>query len=61
MAETVLGGIKRASGWSIFLGVLIVLLGIVALMAPLATGVVAVYILAWSAIFAGGAQIAPLA
>ncbi len=58
MAETVIGGIKRASGWSIVLGVLIVLLGIIALMAPLATGVVAVYILAWSAIFAGIAQIA---
>jgi uncharacterized membrane protein HdeD (DUF308 family) len=58
MAETVLGGIKRASGWSIVLGVLIVLVGIIALMAPLATGVVAVYILAWSVIFAGVAQIA---
>ena len=57
MAETILGGIKRASGWSIALGVLITLLGIVAIMAPLATGVVAVSILAWTAIFAGIAQI----
>ena len=57
MSETVLGGIKRASGWSIVLGVLIILLGIIALMAPLATGVVAMSILAWTAIFGGVAQI----
>ena len=57
MTEAILGGIKRASGWSIVLGVLIILLGIVAMMAPLATGVVAVYILAWTAIFGGVAQI----
>ena len=57
MTETVLDGIKRASGWSIALGVLIIVLGFVALMAPLATGVVAMYILAWTTIFGGIAQI----
>ena len=57
MTETILGGIKRASGWSIALGVLIILLGIVAMMAPLASGVVVVSILAWTAIFGGVAQI----
>jgi len=57
MTETILGGIKRASGWSIVLGVLIILLGIIAMMAPMATGVVVVYILAWTAIFGGVAQI----
>jgi uncharacterized membrane protein HdeD (DUF308 family) len=57
MTESVIGGIKRASGWSIALGVLIILLGIVAMMAPLASGVVVVSILAWTAIFGGVAQI----
>ncbi|MGC1421766.1 MAG: DUF308 domain-containing protein [Terracidiphilus sp.] len=57
MTDTIIGGIKRASGWSIVLGVLIILLGIIAMMAPLATGVIAVYILAWTAIFGGIAQI----
>jgi len=57
MPETVLGGIKRASGWSIALGVLIILLGIIAIMAPLVAGVVAVSILGWTAIFGGMAQI----
>jgi len=57
MTDSVVGQIKRASGWSITLGVLIILLGIVAMMAPLATGVVAIYILAWTAIFGGVAQI----
>ncbi len=57
MTETILGGIKRVSGWSIALGVLIVLLGIIAMMSPLVTGVVAVYILGWTAIFGGISQI----
>jgi uncharacterized membrane protein HdeD (DUF308 family) len=57
MAETVLGGIKRASGWSIVLGILIILLGLIAMMAPLATGVVVMTILAWTTILAGIAQI----
>jgi uncharacterized membrane protein HdeD (DUF308 family) len=57
MTETVLGDIKRASGWSIVLGVLIILLGIIAMMSPLATGVVAMYILAWTAIIGGAAQV----
>jgi len=57
MTESVIGGIKRASGWSIVLGVLIIVLGFIAMMAPLATGVVAMSILAWTAIFGGVAQI----
>jgi len=57
MTETVLGDIKRASGWSIALGVLMILAGVFAICAPLIPGVVVVYIVAWTAIFNGGAQI----
>ena len=57
MTEAILGDVKRASGWSIALGVLIVLLGILAMMAPLASGVVVVSILAWTAMIGGIAQI----
>ena len=57
MAEKVLGDIKRASGWSIALGVLMILAGMFAICAPLIPGVVVVYIIAWTAIFNGGAQI----
>ena len=57
MADTVLGGIKRASGWSIVLGVLMILVGMIAICAPLIAGVVIVYVVAWTAIFNGGAQI----
>ena len=57
MAETVLGGIKRASGWSIAFGILMILAGMIAICAPLIAGVVIVYIVAWTAIFNGGAQL----
>ena len=57
MSETVLGDIKRASGWSIALGVLMILAGVLAICAPLIPGIVGVYIVAWTAIFNGGAQI----
>ena len=57
MAETVLGGVKRASGWSIVLGILMILAGMLAILRPLVAGVFIVYIVAWTAIFNGGAQI----
>src|SRR5271166_5214414 len=57
MAETVLGGIKRASGWSIAFGILMILAGMIAICAPLIAGVVIVYVVAWTAIFNGGAQL----
>lgn len=57
MAETVLGGVKRASGWSIVLGILMILAGMLAILAPFVAGVFIVYIVAWTAIFNGGAQI----
>lgn len=57
MAETVLDGVKRASGLSIALGVLMILVGMIAICAPLIAGVVIVYVIAWTAIFNGGAQL----
>jgi uncharacterized membrane protein HdeD (DUF308 family) len=57
MAETVLDNVKRASGWSIVLGILMILAGMLAILAPLIAGVVIVYVVAWTAIFNGGAQI----
>jgi len=57
MAEAILGGIKRASGWSIALGVLMIILGIVAMLAPWEFGIVIALIIGWSAIFNGVAQI----
>jgi uncharacterized membrane protein HdeD (DUF308 family) len=58
MAETVLGGIKRVSGWSIAFGLLMILAGMFAICSPLFPGVMVVYIVAWTAIFNGGAQLA---
>jgi uncharacterized membrane protein HdeD (DUF308 family) len=57
MAEAILGGIKRASGWSIVLGVLMIILGIIAMLAPWEFGIVIALIIGWSAIFNGVAQI----
>ena len=57
MAEAVLGGIKRVSGWSIALGVLMIVLGIIAMLAPWEFGIVIALIIGWSAIFNGVAQI----
>jgi uncharacterized membrane protein HdeD (DUF308 family) len=57
MAETALGTVKRASGWSIALGILMILAGMCAIASPLFAGVLIVYIVAWTAIFNGGAQI----
>jgi len=57
MAEALLGGIKRASGWSIALGVLMIILGIIAMLAPWEFGIVIALIIGWMAIFNGVAQI----
>jgi uncharacterized membrane protein HdeD (DUF308 family) len=56
MAEAVLGGIKRASGWSIVLGILMILAGIIAMFAPWEAGLVITLVVGWSAIFNGFAQ-----
>jgi uncharacterized membrane protein HdeD (DUF308 family) len=57
MADTVLDTVKRDSGWSIALGFLMILAGIIAICAPLIAGVVIVYVVAWTAIFNGGFQL----
>ena len=57
MADTVLENVKRASGWSIVLGILMILAGMLAIISPLFAGVMVVYIVAWTAIFNGGVQI----
>ena len=57
MAETLPDVVKRASGWSIALAILMILAGIIAIAAPAIAGVVIVYVVAWTAIFDGGFQI----
>jgi len=57
MAEAIVGGIKRASGWSIALGVLMIVLGFIAILAPWEFGVLIVLVVGWAAIFNGGAQL----
>ena len=57
MAEAVLSGIKRASGWSIVLGILMIIVGIIAMLAPWEFGLVITLVVGWCAIFNGVAQI----
>jgi uncharacterized membrane protein HdeD (DUF308 family) len=54
MAEAVL---KRASGLSILLGILMIIAGIIAMFAPWEAGLVITIVVGWSAIFNGVAQI----
>jgi uncharacterized membrane protein HdeD (DUF308 family) len=57
MAEEVMGAVKRASGWSLGLGVLMIILGLIAIIEPWIVGTFIVYVIGWSAIFNGVAQI----
>lgn len=57
MAEAVLATVKRASGWSIVLGILMIIAGIIAMFAPWEAGLVITLVVGWSAIFNGFAQI----
>ena len=57
MAEAIVSGIKRASGWSIALGVIMIILGIIAIMAPWEFGLLIVLVVGWAAIFNGVAQL----
>jgi len=57
MAGPIVTGIKRASGWSIALGVLMIVLGIIAMLSPWEFGIVIALIIGWMAIFNGVAQI----
>jgi len=57
MAEAVAGLVKKASGWSIVLGILMMLAGVVAMLEPELSGLVITLVIGWSAIFNGVAQI----
>ncbi len=57
MAEALVDGLKRASGWSIVLAILMIIAGIIAMLEPGLAGVVITYVIAWTAIFNGFAQI----
>ena len=54
MAEAVL---KRATGWSIVLGILMIIAGFVAMIEPGVSGLFIAIVVGWSAIFNGIAQI----
>ncbi len=57
MATGIVGGVHRASGWSIALGILMIIAGMIAIFAPLEAGLVVVIVVGWMAIFNGGAQL----
>lgn len=57
MAETLVAGIRRASGLSIVLAILMIIAGIIAIFAPWEAGLVIALVVGWSAIFNGFAQI----
>src|ERR1700720_357520 len=52
-AETTVGPVKRASGWSMLCGILMFILGILAISLPLASSLGIVIVLAWLILFAG--------
>lgn len=53
MADLVTGGIKRATGWSIVIAILMILAGVIAIIAPLQAGLVVVLVVGWTAVFNG--------
>ena len=57
MAETALETVKKASGWSIVLGILMIVAGMLAIADSMLAGVVAVLIIAWTSIFNGIVQV----
>jgi len=58
MAEALVGGLSsKVSGWSIALAVLMIVVGIIAMLAPWEFGLVIALVVGWSAIFNGVAQI----
>ncbi len=57
MADGIVGGVRRASGWSIALGILMIIAGMIAIFAPLEAGLVVVIVVGWMAVFNGGAQL----
>jgi uncharacterized membrane protein HdeD (DUF308 family) len=57
MADGIVGGVRRASGWSIAIAILMIIAGMIAIFAPLEAGLVVVIVVGWMAIFNGGAQL----
>ena len=54
-SETTLGSVRKVSGWSIVLGVVMFICGILAIALPFGTSVGIVILLAWLILFAGSA------
>lgn len=52
-AQTTLGTVRKASGWSMVWGILMLVCGILAISLPLATSIGVVILLAWLILFAG--------
>ena len=52
-AEATVGAVRKASGWSMVWGVLMVICGILAISVPLASSIGIVILLAWLILFAG--------
>ena len=51
-AETTVGTVRKASGWSMLWGILMFLCGILAISLPLASSIGVVIVLAWLILFA---------
>ena len=56
-SETPLGAVKKASGWSMFLGAVMFICGLLAILLPLASSIAIVIVLAWLILFAGVAHL----
>src|SRR5438552_15869156 len=56
-AETTVGAVRKASGWSMFWGILMFICGILAICLPLASSIGIVILLAWLILFAGIAHL----
>ena len=52
-AETTVGPVRKASGWSMVCGILMIILGILAISLPLASSIGIAIVLAWLILFAG--------
>ena len=52
-AETTVGAVRKASGWSMLWGILMFICGILAISLPLASSIGIVIVLAWLILFAG--------
>ena len=56
-SEASLGAVKKASGWSMFLGAVMFICGLLAILLPLASSIGIVILVAWLILFAGVAHL----